>query len=220
VRAYAVWFLGLIALAVPGRAAVVTYTNHALWQAAASGITTIDFAGLTASGVATNYSATGVTVSGVHFSDTSWLYVADDTYTSPLYLGCVVACLQGFPDSGGGILATLPAGTRAVGMFGFQYGLSTVTLTAQLSSGEFITQALPSQTSAFFGFTSTSDISSVTLKSVFNPSDNVNNQYPTIRQFEFGTGVVQSAPEPSTAPILAGAMLTAGIALRKKRTRP
>jgi len=150
----------------------------------------------------------------VHFTDPTFLYVADDTYYLG-YGGCLIACLQGYPDATGGILATLPAGVRAVGIFGYQYSTAvTVSLTAQLNSGESITQGVAPQGSAFFGFTSTSDISTVSLKSGFDPQNGSITRYPTMRQFEFGS--TASTPEPSAAPGIAGALLALGIFLRRR----
>src|SRR5215471_11373488 len=128
-RIAAACLLALTAFSPSIRAAVVTYTDQTLWLAAVSGVNTIDFSGLTPSGASTNYTSTGLTLSSVHFSDSSFLYVADAAYFSPNYLGCLVACLQGLAGSGGGILATLPSGVRAVGVIDYQYQSTSSTVT-------------------------------------------------------------------------------------------
>jgi hypothetical protein len=118
----------------------------------------------------------------------------------------------------GELTITMPSG--GVTAFGLQLwdvltydysgaGTDTVDLTVNGSSGSVVTPAYPG--TAFIGFTSSTPVSSVTL------TGTTSEEFPTISQVYYSTGIPGSVPEPGTLALMAGAISTLVVSLRHKR---
>src|SRR5262245_60041731 len=108
-------FLVAAALGASGSSAFAldVYTDRAAFEAAASGLTNITFNGLAPDYGYTDYGATGLDQSGVHFDGAGYLFVVDPLYSPTYYDWGSDDVLLGL--SGGSITATLPGGITAVG---------------------------------------------------------------------------------------------------------
>jgi hypothetical protein len=119
----------------------------------------------------------------------------------------------------GQLTITMPSG--GVTAFGLQLwdvqagdysgaGTDTVNLTANGSSGSVVTPTSPG--TAFIGFTSSTPVTSVTL------TGTASEEFPTISQVYYSSGSTSSGvPEPGTLALMAGAISTLVLSLRRKR---
>jgi hypothetical protein len=212
------WAWGFIGAVVfsPTKAsadAVTTYNNRATWNAAASGVQTIDFGSLNPpnGGFNTYPSPAGLTVDGVNFTGSpSSVTVVSDTF-------CCATYGRGFDTLDTGvastITATLPSGVNAVGfdLFGVQNGdaagalTETVDITVDGTTYKVTTPTLSSSPNlAFFGVVDPSDpISTFTI----TPEQNPAGVAADIVNFSFGsTTSAPPVPEPSSF-LLAGSGL-------------
>lgn len=110
--------LGLLPAAAAS-AAVVTYNDRATFTSAASNLSNIDFeAQATVPNSFTFYGATGLTLSGVHFSAplSSYLFVAAANAAGNSYQwGSGASLLFGSTNEGGNLVITLAPGTFSFG---------------------------------------------------------------------------------------------------------
>lgn len=184
--------------------AVVTYTNRAVWLAAASGVTTIDFEGIAVAAGSVHYPA-GVTIAGVTFTDAlAQLYVFDSLYSpSNTNWGSGASLITN--ASNDLVTAVLPANITAVGIDLFTVNPSAQMMLVGITPGGIyptVTQANPSLT--FIGFISTAPIISVGMKGI--------NSATGLDNFSFGTTAV---PEPGSLAIVM--IATAFLAVRAQR---
>lgn len=182
--------LGAFGACAGNTLAIDIYTDRAAFEAASTGLTNITFDGLAPDAFYTDYGATGLDQSGVHFDGGGYLFVVDPLYSPDYYDWGSDDILLG--ASGGSITATLPGGITAVGsdiMSIIPYG-ATITFTTD--SGETASTASsmwPER--AFLGVISTSPIKSVTVTAD-------SGAYPELDNFEFGTAI----PAPGSLALL------------------
>jgi hypothetical protein len=195
-----VWFL-LIALivttsmAVPAGASALLFTDRATWEAATTGIFTLDFEGTARPGAPVNYSAAGYTAGGVQIigltpPDSYYLYdSADHDWGSGDLL------LGPYSGWGGGyIQANFTAGgVTSVGSDIMTHTPEAASFVISLSTGETFTVATSSKPSrAFVGFTSDVPITSIQ----FTPSSG----WPMIDNFSYGLSSGPPDPPPGETP--------------------
>ena len=185
------------------------YTTASAFTTATSGTTTITFNGIAAPGSFVSETSP-VTFSGATFSSSSSLYVIDPAYYS-------------FPYTGGGFLSAdyltpdivmvaLPAGTTAVGFdYGGLFGPTgsfLVTLSDGFSTTLSSTGSTASGTLDFAGFTSSTDLTSITLTLPDSPN------YNALDNFVYGSA--SPVPEPATLGLMLTGLLGAAGAIRRR----
>lgn len=207
-----------LAFIVIGRASasVTSFDSQSAFDAATSGLTTIDF-GVAApppGGSETLYPA-GLTLSGVAFTSPvgGVLAVISQTFCCTTYTRGYDT-LDGYPL---GINASLPSGVTAVGFLLFAVddgnlaGTNTDKVDISLGGQTFTVTTATAPTAIFVGFVSTSPISTVSI--VPEATANVGTD---VMKFSYG---VSSTPEPATIWLSAGSLLSLTFlrAARKKR---
>lgn len=221
--------LGAI-LAVPVWATSVQYSDRVAWEAASSGLTGIDFEGITDT-YASYGDASGLTVGDVQFvgvqpaSSSYWLYVnnpasgsAEDYGSGALLKGPIYSS----SDPSRHILVNLPTGVTSFGVDLMTLDADPATFNILLSTGDQFTgintAARPNRT--FFGLTSDAEISSIQFVLTGGvPSTSI----PGIDNFTYGAagsggggGAPEQTPEAATL-IMVGMGLILINRLRKKR---
>ena len=185
---------------VRANAVVVVYPDRALFEAAAPGDTTIDFGTLTGGQDYASYpTGSGPTVSGVSFATDPNLpdstkpqilfALAPSTKYNAIAEGLLASESQYSDARAMDLQIALPTGVKSLG---FDYGSGFTQLSVHLSDGESFPLVDPTYPNlSFIGFTSTADITSVTLDST--AANNI-----VIGNFEFNA----PAPEPGSLSLL------------------
>ena len=191
------------------------YTSRTAWTAASSGVTSVGFEGISASGTSTTFgTATGLTISGVNFVGSvpsnstfpNYLFVVDPAFAPTLYNWGSGAVLLGppvltGPEGQGGpgskIRVTLPAGVTAAGsdimsVIAFASAFQ-VTVTTSAGSSSFTVSSLQFPNRAFVGFTSSLPILSMEFVGL--------SGFPILDNFSFGTSG-GTGPVLSVSPTL------------------
>jgi hypothetical protein len=111
---------------------------------------------------------------------------------------------------------TLPSGATAFGGYFGQAGSSSFsTLTLIVAGDTTVTQTFNGPGATFFGFTSSTPFTSITL---YNDTKS-----PAVNQFEFGTvaiggdGGASDTPEPSSMALMGGALIVLPLWARRHR---
>jgi hypothetical protein len=214
---------------------ITTYSNPTTWEAAASGLQEINFAGLAPAGGATTYAtSTGVTSNGVEFigfTATPGSYdieVIDTTASqwSQYYdfgTGDSAALNEDRPTSGSAlpyIQISLPTPVTAFGMDLFTASPSGLSYTVTVAGTPYTVatnaaSGSPPYTPAFWGVTSNTPISTITLSlqgTVYNGST-----FAFLGDFQYGTASLDMGQAPEAATfLLIGSGLIGLIALRRR----
>jgi hypothetical protein len=197
----------VLAFSDVGEASLISFTDRTAWLAAAGASTTIDFEGIALPGSFVYYpTPPGVSFSGVDFdAPATLLFVVDPAY-DPAYdrgSGADLSWQNGVPPT---LTAGLPLGVTAVGADFFSIIVDS-SLLLTLNTGENFEISAPGfgNGMSFFGVTSTSTISSITI----SPAG-VNDFFYALDNFSFN-GPTVAAPEPSSL-LLLGAGLVALVA--------
>lgn len=193
--------------AAQSQAAVILYTDRPSFQAASSGLTTINFNDQVPVGTFTFYPGGSVTLSGVTFSSNVNLFAVSPSFYFEYNLGDgIVLSNQGTNPNV--LTVALPPGTTALGFDFGAFGTSAFTFT--LSTGDVFVlpgSDAPDTTPTFAGFTSDAPITSLTISS--------GDIAPQIDRFQFGQAAAP-IPEPASALAFAGLLVGCGL-LRRKR---
>jgi hypothetical protein len=213
----------LIVLLASGVAQAGTvYTSAAAWNAAVTGVTTINFEGLAPDHDYVEYGqgvGAGVTVSNVNFavgptgSPDIFFLLGDGEYSYPMS----VISVQ--PQTGGAdLLITLPSAVTALG-FDFDSLFVGDTATITLSDGSVQTVAAPRDPDfVFFGVTAPGGITSVDI-TLPTSTDVPSVLGLDMRDFSYGTADTGTVPEPSSLLLFgAGLAGVAGMLRRRRRT--
>ncbi len=216
---------------------ITTYSNEATWQAAATGLQEITFAGLAPAGSETTYStSSGVTSDGVEFigytATGSYDIVVLDTTASQWAqyynygTGDALDLNMDRPNSGSSlpyIQIDLPTPVTAFGMDLFTASPSATSYTITVAGTPYTVatnaaSGTPPSTPVFWGVTSDTGISTITLTlqgTVYNGSTQA-----FLGDFQFGSaaGDMAQAPEAATF-LLIGSGLIGIIALKRRMNR-
>lgn len=202
----------LLGFAVQAPASVMTYSNLADFQAAATGVTTIDFNGIAAAGSFVGYGTGPLSLSGVTFNSNGSMFVIDPGYYSSSYAGGGFLNSD-FSTSGvNTITAALPSPVTALAMeFGGLFG-GPVDFTFSFSDGSSVSGSsaasiIGGTPLAFIGFTSTVAITSASISMPDSPN------YNAIDNFRFGNSV----PEPGSLALILLGMSGLAVAGRRRR---
>jgi hypothetical protein len=225
-------FAALVWTVSPAYSTITTYNSLAGWQAASSGVQTVDFEGLTPALTSTFYtSPTGVTVNNVEFigiasSGSSSIQVID-TNLSSFYNFCTNDALMrdmDRPNAGSPlpyihVAFLLPVTAFGVDLFSASPDALDFTITLLATSFNAPTNSRPN--TAFFGATSDTPFSSVDFVlqgTTFNSSS-----HAFLDNFRFGdaqTVVDPPADSPEAATLLLIGTGLVGMVYLRKRARP
>ena len=197
----------------PARADTVVFTTRALFTAAATGLSNINFEGIASPNSVANFSSP-LTLQGVTFSGspTGAVSVLDSGFFAPLFQFNSGAVLGGF----GFIEVTLPAGITAIGTDIMSTNPDGLPFQVLLSTGETFVVNTPLRPGrGFFGITSDVAISSIRFMTL--PGPNQSAGIPLLDNFSFGQAQPASVPEPATLLLLGTGL--AGIATRARRRK-
>ncbi|MBV9924696.1 MAG: PEP-CTERM sorting domain-containing protein [Acidobacteria bacterium] len=208
-------FAAVACASAPARADAVVYTTRALFNAAATNLTTLTFEGIAPPNTVANFPSP-LTLSGVTFSGPSGgslqVSVLDSGFFAPLFQFNSGAVLGGF----GFIDVTLPAGITAIGTDLMSTNPTGSPFQVVLANGQtFLVNTPLRPDRGFFGITTDVAIASIrftTLSAAPGQSPGI----PLLDNFSFGRAP-SAVPEPMTI-ILFGTGL-AGIATRARRRR-
>jgi hypothetical protein len=214
-----VWIVPIVSVftAVPACATTILYTNRLAWEAASTGLATIDFEGpATPGNPISDSTAAGLTISGIQFigvtpPDNYYLFVQD--YGATWGSGDL---LEGpnsiwIPAAGAYIEARLPAGVTAVGADLMSRLPVADTFVVSLSTGESFTVATSANPNrAFVGFTSDVPITSIR----FHPGAS----YALLDNFSYGSAV-QAAEVPEADTMILGCTGLFGLLIARRLRR-
>lgn len=212
-------------------ATITTYSSETAWAAASSGDQVSNFAGLAPTGGAQTYATSaGVTSNGVQFigytatPGSYYIEVIDTTAAWDPYYNFGDGDALVMPMNGSSlpyIQISLPTPVTAFGMDLFTTNPSAVNYTITVAGTPYTVATNPSSptppsTPAFWGVTSDTGISTITL--TLQDSIYGNNSTALLGDFQYGTATVQQmgeAPEAATF-LLIGSGLIGIIALKKR----
>jgi len=199
-------------------AAFITYDDRSVFDAATTGMTNIDFEAQQLIG-GFNPFGFGLSISGVNFSAplSHYLYVADDLVGPSYQWGSGASLLFGSTNENGNLVITLPGG-----VFSFGFDLMAESDNVPNSTGgllyninidgsPFNSTTLARPDRAFFGLTSDTALSTVTLTMTNTHADRV---LPIIDNVAFGG--IAAVPEPGTLALLGLALAGVGFSRCKK----
>ena len=207
-------FAAVAFVSTPARADSIVFTTRAAFNAAATGLTTIDFEGIAPNNSVANF-ATPLTLQGVTFSGspTGMVSVVDDGFFAPLFQFNSGAVLSGFAF----VEVTLPAGITAIGTDLMSTNPTGSPFQVVLATGEtFVVNTPLRPERGFFGITTDVAIASIcftTQPAAPNQSPGI----PLIDNFSFGQAQPGAVPEPATLVLLGTGLV--GIAARARRRR-
>ncbi len=202
----------VLTASIPAMSATL-YTNRALFMAATSNQTNIDFNGIASSGGYASYGAGPLTLSGVDFTGNGSMFVIDPGFYGSPYAGGGYLNSDYGPDGINVITAALPSGVYAAGVdFGNLFGGVTADFTFTLSNGDTVTLTSSNSVASegpldFVGLVSSSAITSMTMTSADAPGYNAYDNFV----------YAQATPEPTSSLLLGtGLVGLAGFRLRKR----
>jgi hypothetical protein len=207
-------FAAVAAASTPARADTVVFTTRALFNAAATGLTTIDFEGIAPDNSVANF-PTPLTLQGATFSGspTGMVSVVDDGFFAPLFQFNSGAVLSGFSF----VEVTLPAGITAIGTDLMSTNPTGSPFEVVLATGEtFVVNTPLRPERGFFGIVT--DVAIASIRFTTRPAGpNQSPGIPLLDNFSFGQAQAAPVPEPATILLLGTGL--AGIAARARRRR-
>lgn len=207
--------------AIVAQAAVVTYSSRSVFNAAVSGQTTIDFEAQNTAGSFTYYGG-GLSISGVNFTAplSGYLYVADQNAVTPSYnWGSGASLLYGSVNEGGNLVIQLPANVFSFGLDMMAEADGNANATAgqafnvNVDGSNFGVTSLQRPNRAFFGISSSTALSSITL--TMNNTSLPFRVLPILDNFSF-SAQGNRVPEPGTLGLIGLGLLGAALARRRR----
>jgi len=183
---------------------ILTYTDLASWQAAASGVQLLDFE----NGCLTNCLGVSFSGLGIGVIDTTGISWMDFGTHKAAYINTNSAPTPT-------IHIVLPAPVTAFGLYLFSANPNALTFTITTLSTTFNPATNSTPTPAFFGATSNTPFIAVDVTLAGAPG----GAYELIDNFRFGTSQIDQTPEAATF-LLIGSGLVGMMALRKRIMRP
>jgi len=206
-------FAAVVFVSTPARADTIVFTSRAAFNAATTGLTTIDFEGIATPNSVANFSSP-LTIAGATFSGspTGSVSVVDSGFFAPLFQFNSGASLSGFAF----VDVTLPAGTTAIGTDLMSTNPTGLPFRVTLSNGEtFIVNTPLRPERGFFGITS--DVAITSIRFVTVPGPNQSAGIPLVDNFSYGQAAPAAVPEPATMVLLGTGLV--GIAARARGRR-
>lgn len=193
----------------PAMAAIIEYTDRSAFNAATTGLTTLDFENLGTPSNGFIHHVGGLVYGGVTFTDSkNLLYTIGPSYY-PSYIygtGVVLSSQGGHPFSDSILTVQLPGGITAVGTDLGNNGFPKSSFIVTLSNGDVfnVTGGTPTGRGgsgfSFVGFTSTLAIASISFDAI--PTGSLHNDdsgyIPSYDNFTFGSASAGAVPEPSS----------------------
>lgn len=201
-------------VSTPSRADTIVFTSRSAFEAATTGLTTINFEGIAPTNSVANFSSP-LTIAGATFSGspTGAVSVVDSGFFAPLFQFNSGAVLSGFSF----VDVTLPAGTTAIGTDLMSTNPSGLPFQVTLSNGETFLVNTPDQPArGFFGITSDVAITSIRFTTV--PGPNQSSGIPLVDNFSYGQAA--AVPEPATMVLLGTGLAGVAVRARSRRKSP
>lgn len=204
-------FAAVAFASTPARADTIVFTTRTAFEAAAAGLTNIDFEGIAPTNSVANFSSP-LTIAGATFSGTAAgaVSVVDSGFFAPLFQFNSGAVLSGFAF----VDVTLPAGVTAIGTDLMSTNPDGLPFQVTLSNGEsFLVNTPLRPERGFFGITT--DVAITSIRFVTVPGPNQSAGIPLIDNFSYGQAA--AIPEPATMMLLGTGLI--GIAVRARSRR-
>ena len=206
-------FAAVAFVSTPARADSIVFTTRAAFNAAATGLTTIDFEGIAPHNSVANF-ASPLTLQGATFSGspTGSVSVVDSGFFDPLFQFQSGAVLSGFAF----VEVTLPAGVTAIGTDLMSTNPDGLPFQVLLSNGESFVVNTPFRPQrGFFGITT--DVAITSIRFTTMPAPNQSAGIPLLDNFSFGQRQGANVPEPATLALLGTGLV--GVATRVRGRR-
>jgi hypothetical protein len=189
--------VAITVVSTPVHADTVIFTSRTTFNAAATGLTTINFEGIAPTNSVANFSSP-LTLNGATFSGSAAgnVSVLDSGFFAPLFQFNSGAVLGGFAF----VEVVLPAGITAIGTDLMTTNPTGLPFQVLLANGETFMVNTPLRPDrGFFGVTTDAPILSIRFTSI---PQGMGGGIPLIDNFSFGQSAVAPVPEPATMALL------------------